>query len=198
MRKGGFAALLGATILVVLAGCTAPVSENVSVSGVNLSATAIGLVIGETKTLTATVLPSDATDKGVSWTSDDDSIASVDKNGVVAGVGAGWTTITVTTDDSGKTKACGVVVSTLPVSGVKLEPSTLELKLGDSYQLAWAVLPEFASNKDVVWSSSDPSVVLPINNEPGKIIALKPGSPTITVTTDDGSFTDTCIVTVTL
>jgi len=197
MRKGGFAALLGATILVVLAGCTAPVPENVSVSGVNLSATGIGLVVGETKSLAATVLPSDATDKGVSWTSDDYTIASVDKNGVVTGVKEGSTAIVVTTDDKGFTASCGVLVGAFHVESVNFETSTISLKTNDEYQLVWTVLPEYASDKDVTFASSDTNIVTFVNGAPGKIFAKAAGSATITVTTNDRSKTATCTVVVT-
>ena len=193
MRKAILAALLGTLIILILAGCAAPVAD-VGVTGVSLNVTGLGLVVGETETLVATVVPTDSTDKGVSWKSDDDAIASVDKNGVVTGVGEGWTTITVTTDDGGYEASCGVVVGTLPVSEVKLEPATLELKVGNSYQLSWTVLPEFASDKDVTWASSDDKVVSMVGNEPGKIFAVKAGSATITVTTRDGGHIDTCKV----
>lgn len=91
-------------------------SSRISVTGipvesVTLEPTELRLNEGETHTLTATVLPEDATDKGIKWSSADTGIATVDGTGLVTAVSAGETTITVTTDDGGKTATCMVTVS---------------------------------------------------------------------------------------
>ena len=91
-------------------------SSRISVTGipvesVTLEPTELRLNEGETHTLTATVLPEDATDKGIKWSSADTDIATVDGTGLVTAVSAGETTITVTTDDGGKTATCMVTVS---------------------------------------------------------------------------------------
>ncbi len=197
MRKGGFLALLGAMVVMVISSCSAPVPVNISASGVSLNRSGIGLIVGESKTLTATVLPSNATDKGVTWTSDDDSIASVDKNGVVTGQGEGSTTITATTDDGGYTAICGALVGVFHASQVRFKLAVINLKVRDEYQLAWEVLPEYASDKDVSWTSSDTTIVDFINDSPGKIYAKAAGTATITVTTADGGKTDSCTIVVT-
>ena len=87
-----------------------PTPPVVSVTSVTLNKTATSIQVGGTETLTATVLPEDATNQNVTWKSDKPEIATVDANGKVTGVKAGEATITVTTEDGGKTATCKVTV----------------------------------------------------------------------------------------
>lgn len=84
-------------------------SDPVSVTGVSLDETSITLEVGETQTLVATVTPNDATNKNVSWSSSENSTATV-ANGVVTAMEVGTATITVTTEDGSKTATCDVEV----------------------------------------------------------------------------------------
>ena len=88
-----------------------PTPTNVPVTGVELDITEIGLVVGETAVLTATVLPENATDKTVTWLSSAPEIVSVDENGNVQALAVGDAVITVATADGGKTAECIVTVS---------------------------------------------------------------------------------------
>ena len=81
------------------------------VTSVSLSPTTASIEVGETVQLTETVLPSDATDKSVSWSSSNSSIASVSSGGLVSAIAAGTSTITVTTTDGGYTATCSVTVT---------------------------------------------------------------------------------------
>ena len=89
---------------------TCQVSVIAKVASVNLNKDKITLTEGQSETLTATVLPENANDKSVSWSSSATDIASVDQNGKVTAVKAGTATITVTTKDGGKTATCQVMV----------------------------------------------------------------------------------------
>ena len=175
-------------------------SKTVSVTGVSLNKTSLSLEEGGTETLTATVAPSDATNKAVSWKSSDSGVATVDSNGKVTAVKAGSTTITITTTDGSKTATCSVTVTaktpaTVAVTGVSLNKSSLSLEEEGSETLTAKVAPDNATNKTVSWKSSDSGVATV--DESGKVTAVKIGSATITVTTKDGSKTATCKVTVT-
>ena len=83
----------------------------VAATGVTLEPTSATLTVGEWVTLTATVLPDNATYKSVNWSSSDEAVAAVSNEGVVYAVGAGEATITVTTDDGAFTATCTVTVA---------------------------------------------------------------------------------------
>ena len=148
---------------------------------------------GDVVTLTATVNPSNASNKNVYWASSDQAVATVDANGKVTAIKAGKTTITVTTEDGGKTASCSVTVNAKTVSGVTLDKASVELTEGDKTMLTAIVTPSYATNKNVEWSSSNESVA---SVQDGVITAIKPGVATITVTTEDGGKTASCSVTV--
>lgn len=164
---------------------------------VEVDPTALTLTEGETATLTATVTVEAAdvnVDTTVTWSSNDTSIATVDANGKVTAVAAGTTTITATV--GGKTATCEVTVSAaaVVVTGVSLNKTTTALTVGGEETLVATVAPDNATNKAVTWSSSDTSIVTVDEN--GKVTAVGAGTATITVTTADGGFTATCVVTV--
>ncbi len=89
-------------------------AEPVHPSSVTLNKTSASLETGKTLKLTATVQPSDAADKSVTWSSSDDKVAAVDQSGNVKAVSEGKATITVTTNDGGKTASCAVTVTSAP------------------------------------------------------------------------------------
>jgi len=109
-------------ILIVVAGCTTPITT--AVTGVTLNQTTMALPTGgATGTLVATVAPATATNTSVTWSSSTPTVATV-ANGVVTSVAAGTTTITVTTVDGSFTATCAVtvtsvvVISTAAIAGV--------------------------------------------------------------------------------
>jgi uncharacterized protein YjdB len=150
---------------------------------------------GDTGTLVATVAPANATNKNVTWASDNEAVATV-VNGVVTPVAAGTATITVTTEDGGKTATCAVTVNpaSVAVTGVTLDQSTMTLTAGgDTGTLVATVAPANATNKNVTWSTSNAAVATVAN---GVVTPVAEGTATITVTTEDGGKTATCAVTV--
>ena len=185
-KDGGFTASCDVTV-----GTT-----EVAVTGVSLNKSSLSLVVGSSETLVATVLPAEATNKAVTWSSSTPTVAEVDDNGKVTAKKAGSATITVTTKDGGHTASCDVTVTTaaVAVTGISVVPATLTLTEGESETLTATVLPSNATNKDVTWSSSSAAVATVDAN--GKVTAVKAGSATITATTVDGGKTATCSVTV--
>ena len=168
----------------------------IHVTSVTLDCNELTLIEGETVTLTATVAPENATNKNVTWSSSDETVATVDQSGKVTAVKAGEATITVKTEDGSKTATCAVTVNpkVYPVTGVSLDKTTITLTEGDAQTLVATVAPENATNKNVTWSSSDETVATV--DQSGKVTAVKAGEATITVKTEDGGKTATCKVTV--
>ncbi|MCI6918267.1 Ig-like domain-containing protein, partial [bacterium] len=138
------------------------------------------------------VYPDNSTNKNVSWKSSNTSVATVN-NGVVTALKAGTATITVTTEYCGKTATCQVTVNEriYNVESVSLDKTNITLTEGDSETLTATVYPDNATNKNVSWKSSNTSVAT-VNN--GVVTAIKAGTATITVTTEDGRKTASCQV----
>ena len=171
-----------------------PPPTTIAVTGVSISKSTLPLTEGDSETLTATVSPSNATNKAVNWSSSDAGVASV-SDGKVTALKPGTTTITVSTADGGKTATCAVTVEAkkIPVTGVTLDKEETGLVEGEEVTLAATLAPENATEKTVEWSSSDEKVA---TVKDGKVTAVAPGTATITVKTVDGSKTATCKVTV--
>ncbi len=137
--------------------------------------------------LTATILPEDADNQKVVWTSSDKEVALVSDDGIVYGFTPGTAIITATTVEGGFTAECAVTVTecvkatSLTLDTAALEFSTCENK---TYLLKATILPENAENKAVTWLSSNPSVVTVAD---GLVTPVAAGTATITVATTDGS-----------
>ena len=174
-------------------------STRTSVSSITLDRETLFLEVGSSQTLQATVLPSNATDKTVTWKSNDTSVVTVSSNGTVTAVSVGTATITCKANDgSGIQAACIVTVtpSDVKVTSISLNKTSLSLETGQSETLSAAVYPNNATNKTVAWKSSNTSVATVSSN--GTVTAVSKGTSTITCTASDGSgVSASCVVTVT-
>lgn len=140
------------------------------------------------------VQPSDAFDKRLKWSSDNEEVATVDDNGEVYAHKSGTATITVTTYDGSVSNSCEIIVAK-PVAGVSIEPAEVELtELGKTAQLTAKIQPEDATNKNVTWKSSNESVCIVSNK--GELLTTGYGKTVVLATTEDGNYVGTCIVTV--
>ena len=168
--------------------------NQVAPTGITLSKSSVSVYEGKTATVTATVSPSNATNKAVTWTSSNSSVATV-SGGVITGVSAGSATITASTVN-GKKATVSVTVSKDPnyvaVTGISVSPKTVTLTKGDTESITATVTPSNATNKTVTWTTSDSSVATVSN---GVITAKGVGDCTITATTSNGK-TATVSVTV--
>lgn len=162
---------------------------------ISLDKSVLSLPVGNTSTLTATV--SDNT-LPVSWTSSDETVATV-SSGTITGIKEGTAVITAKVTSNGKDyeASCNVTVTTntVNVTGITLSESEKQLDINgqNSFTLVANILPENATNKNVSWTSSNTSVASVYN---GTVTASNVGNATITVTTNDGKFEASCVVTV--
>ena len=167
------------------------------VSGVSLNKSSTTIAADGTETLFAAILPENATNQNLIWSSSDAGIATVSESGVVSAVNAGTTIITVSTEDGGYEDSCYVTVSavSVAVSGVSLNKNSTWITVGGTETLFAAISPFDATNQNLSWSSSNPSVV---TVSPGGVIsAVSYGygdSTTITVSTVNGGYKAYCSV----
>ena len=181
---GGFSAICAVTVIQPVVSIT--LNEN-----------SINLNPGMQFELVAMINPDDASNKELEWKSADESVAIVDQNGVVTGVDAGadgrQTVITVTSKDSGVSASC-VVRVTKDVVGVELDCNYKRIEAGREFQLTAVITPADATNKNVIWTSSDEKVATV--DATGKVKAVSKGEAIITVTTEQNGYTATCKVVV--
>lgn len=191
---------------------TGNTSDISKVNSIALDTTNSNLTVGQTGTITATILPSDAADKTLTWTSSDTNIATVDNSGNVTAKAKGIVTIKATANDGSgvsKTKtftisepgnSSGTGGSTNPtdvkVTGITIDGNSSITTKGGTVSLTLNITPSTATNKNVTWTSSNPSVAN-VNSQ-GVVTAISDGSATITASTTDGSnITVTKVITIT-
>lgn len=169
-------------------------AEPVYPESITLANTEVG--INETTQLTPTFTPSNTNQRTLTWDSSNKSVATVDNTGLVKGLVEGKTTITATGKDAeGKdvVGSCEVTVKTISVTGVTLSETTLKVTLGKEKTLTPTISPANATNKNVSWKSDNDAIATVTN---GVIKGVAIGETNVTVTTEDGSKTATCKVTV--
>lgn len=184
--------LTAAFLLFALFSCKEPAPsqpEVIPVREVLISRTVASVKIGQTLTLTADIQPRNATDAALSWSSGDESIATVDAQGVVTGVAEGTTAIVVKA--GGKSDSCALTVlyDGIRATGIRLASHDLTLKTGERVSLPYTVEPEHTT-ESVAWSSEDPAVVSVADG--GVLTGGKVGETVVTARI--GSFEDRCKV----
>lgn len=170
--------------------------EKTAVESVTMNKSEVSLSYGRTTQLSATVFPADTSRYKVNWVSENTSIATVDENGLVTGVGIGDTVIKAVSDDNEEVyDTCTVHVLQVQTEGVTLDKTAIAIQEGSAKTLHALVTPDDAYEKGVTWKSSDETIATV--NEAGEVTGVKVGGPvTITATTKNGGFEATCQVTV--
>lgn len=171
------------------AECTVKVVK--AVKSISLEDQWIQIKMGQSEKLSYTILPEDADDKSVTWSTSNSSVATVSSDGTVKAINVGDAVITVKTNNGGHTATCKVVVLQIPTS-ITLDKKELTLLTGETEKLTATVLPTTAYDKSVTWSSSSAKIAT-VDSE-GNVKGLREGTATITATTKDGNKKATCTV----
>ncbi|MFI3285956.1 MAG: Ig-like domain-containing protein [Rikenellaceae bacterium] len=161
-------------------------TDVVSVESVSLTKESISLIEGDTELLVATILPEDASNKGVKWSSNNEDVATVDQDGTVKAVGAGQASITVSSKESAELKGvCLVTVTqaTIAVESIEIPEEDSTIAVGGELQLSAEVLPLDATNRAIQWSSDNEEVATVDQN--GRVTAIAQGSANISAVSDE-------------
>ncbi len=164
--------------------------DDVAVSNMTLEKDSIRLKKGKSESLRAVFEPADATNKGVTWTSSDTSVATV-SNGIVTGVENGNAVITAVSKDGEITATCDVEVYLVQTTSIELSEDRIELGLDDTATITAAIKPNDATDTSVEWISTDPFVA---TVQDGTVKAVGYGKAVITAQTNDTNLRDACIV----
>ncbi|MCR5068591.1 MAG: Ig-like domain-containing protein [Prevotella sp.] len=167
--------------------------QPIEVSSVSLNKSSLTITEGDVEKLTVTVIPANATDQSITWTTSDANVAKVDTEGNVTAVAEG-TAIISATSVNGKTAQCAVVVSRKPnpVTAIALNKTTLKITEGDSETLTVTYTPADADARSVTWSSSDGNVATVDVN--GKVTAVAEGTAIITATSENGKTAQCAVI----
>ena len=160
-------------------------SSGTPVTKIALSGAPASMLKGATATITATITPTNATNKAVTWTSSNTSFATVDANGKVTAKGVGTVTITATAKDGSGVKATCQIKVTNPVTKIVLSGAPENMIKGNTATVKATVTPTDATDKAVTWSSSATAIATVSTS--GVVTAKEPGTVTITATAKDGS-----------
>lgn len=158
------------------------------VSSITLSESTVILRANEVFNLIVTILPATATNKNIIWTVEDATVAEVGQDGLITAKSVGETVVTASTvDGSGLTANCRVTVIPTPATSITLTVhGEIDLEINETVQLTAEVLPETATDKTVVWTSSNPSVATV--TETGLVTAVSGGETVITATNSAGQY----------
>lgn len=154
-------------------------------TSIKLNKTTIKMYVGKTTKIKATVSPSNATYKNVTWSSSNSNVAAIDSNGNITALSVGNCKITAKAkDNSGKKATCLVYVSkAVPATGVTVSEKDMILVKGTSSMLAYSISPN--NTTDTVKFSSDNKTVATVSST-GRVTARKPGAATVTIRTSNG------------
>lgn len=166
----------------------------IPVASIELSANEVEMVRGTSMSITANVMPENATDKKIRWTSDNEEVASVDASGTITAKKVGTTSITATTaDGTGLSASCKVTVTPILVASIDLNYSECNMSIGETIKLFADVKPTDADDGSILWSSSNPDVATVTQD--GTVTALAKGTAIVSVKANDASgVSTTCII----
>lgn len=171
-----------------------PAPQEIAVQGITMTASATTIEVGQKAQLRVEFTPANATNKSVTYTSSDTSVATVDDKGVVTALKNGQTTIVAATAN-GKTDTVTIKVAKVNPTKLELSSANLDLTVGDTYVLAAVFTPEDTTATGVTWTSQNETVAQV--DHTGKVTAIGVGTTTVTAKSSaDADLVAQCTVTV--
>lgn len=158
------------------------ITYTVAVNSVTVQPSTLALSVGDISSATVSILPSNATNKSIAWSTDKSSVATVDQSGTITAVSVGTATITATAAN-GVSGSCIVTVNEIEVSSLSM--SDVAMAVGESQTMSVTIMPENATNKTLTWSIAN-SAIATINATSGKITGVAAGTTTVTATASNG------------
>jgi uncharacterized protein YjdB len=176
------------------------VGSYIPVTSIELNTNVILMNKGENETLTATVLPSTATNKSVTWSTDDSSVVTVDSTGKISGLKEGIAVVTAKAADGSLKDRCFIIVRDEEevdnkIFSLRLNKTFIRVKQGKFEKLTPIINPGYMKNTDLVWKSNNENIAYVTPD--GRVFGIKEGEVKITVTTKDGKYSADCEVQVT-
>ena len=159
----------------------------VRVSSIKISPSTVKLSVNQTYQINPTIIPSNTDNKSVTWSSSNTNIATVSSSGLVTTLSSGSVIITAKTVDGSKTATLTVSIKAavnVNVSSISVAPSTIQLMAGQTYQITPVIAPLNATNKSILWSSSNTNIAY--MSSTGLVTAVSNGSVVVTARTIDG------------
>ncbi len=167
----------------------------VDVTGISLNKTQLSLNIGETAQLTASVYPSNATDRTISWSSTNTSVISVSQDGKIKALNKGYATVYAQSSNN-KMESCSVTVKDVEAISVELDEEEIVLEVGETYKFNATIFPSNVTDKSLTWdcSSMDGSFKVSSN---GTVTAIAPTTVGRVYVRTSNFMSDSCKVVVT-
>ena len=181
--------------ILVLTSCN-KTTKIVPVDNISLNQTEITLNPNQQLQLTAILSPDNATNKTVIYQTSDENIALVSPEGLIIAQNYGIAKITASAEHGKINATCEITVSPepIPVTGISLNQTTLAIEVGKTETLIATIEPENATNKNIIWNSSDESIATV--SEEGVVTAISEGTAIISATSEDSEYTASCDIVV--
>ncbi len=195
MKKSGQTQISVQTEQGALARATLWVTNDTLVKSIQVEPDSLDLVVNDTFRLSVTVLPQNAQDRSVTWSSSNEAVATVSNDGTVTAISPGTDVVITASSSNGLTDSCivNVTADVIEAESVEVIPHELHMEKDTSYMLKTKFIPENATDTQVVWSSDHEEIVT-VNEKTGELYAVAEGDATITVSLQNGKGSDTCLV----
>lgn len=180
----------------VSAQCEVKVTDIVKITSIELKEKNVSLTLGEKITITPVLKPEGVDSSKLIWSSNASKIVSVNNKGMLNALDVGKAVITVKSPDGKISTTCNVTVNkVVALNEITFLKEKNTVKIGKTVSLTYKLLPENATESNLVWTSSNPSIAK-VDSD-GKVKGVKPGKVIVKVKDSKSGKYDTCIVTVT-